>query len=210
MSNIHSILPLIETDSWRWDRTLINQKTLKPTERKDLISSPKYPGFIYFGTISVSGEGGEQAAIELKFDNAETKRTLGRLFSSGVQGSAGIAPGVTRYDTDNDIYVAELSPTPPISYLDNAEISVRAPDQHEVTVDAFGIKLDILDADLFARSYERVISGELIEKMNNVDKRMQELNDNIRALGEALDANNLRDEVDVPDVDRERDGGFGF
>lgn len=212
MSNLHSILPLIDSESWRWDREIINQQQLRSAERVDLLSEPKYPGFIYFGTISIRGAEGNKTQIGIEFDQAETDRSIGRLFGSGATGSNGIGPSVTRFDTENDIYVTELTPTPPIAYLDNARISIRAPDSDGIEVDAFGIKLDILDIDMFATSYEQVTNGELINKMSKVDKRLEELNDNIRALGEAMDAReNMRDGIDLEDgIDRKRSGGFGF
>lgn len=196
MSNIHSILPLLDDSSWRWDKQLLTEQRIRPGSDKDLFSNPTYPGFVYFGSISVSGESGPSASIEVGFDKANVERSIGRLYQSGISGGSGIAPGISRFDTENDVYVAELSPNIPISYLDNANISIHAPQDDSVLVDAFGIKLDILDLELFSQSFQRVTSGEIIDRMQEVRDRTEEvgeklddLNANIEALGELMEQN---------------------
>lgn len=188
MSNIHSILPLLDDNSWRWDRNTITRDTVRPGSSRDLINSPKYPGFIYFGVITVVGQKGPDSQVEVEFDNANTKRSLGRLYNAGLSGTEGISPGISRYDTENDIYVTRLSPTPPISYLDNAKISLHAPQDESVRVNAFGIKVDILDVDLFMESYENVVSGQAIQKISSLEDKLTKMNANLRAIGETLDA----------------------
>jgi hypothetical protein len=197
MANIHSILPLIDNSAWRWDKNTITRRTLPPATSDALISSPNYPGYIYFGAITVTGKNGPQAKIEVEFDNANTKRSYDRLFKSGLTGSQGISPGIARFDTENDIYVAQLSPNNPIAYLDNAKISVHAPQTGEINLDAFGIKLDILDTELFAQSYREVVNDDSGGSPIDLSNKISRLNANIQTLGELLDPN-MGDTVGAP------------
>lgn len=188
MANIHSLLPLLDDESWRWDRANISDTQMRPGTSRQLISSPKYSGFVYFGVISVLGQSGPKAEVEVEFDNANTQRSLGRLYNSGLTNTQGISPGISRFDTENDVYVTKLTPTPPIGYLDNAKIAIHSPQDDQIQVRAFGIKIDILDVDLFRESYQRITSGKLVEKMSNIENKLTRLNTNIEALGETLDA----------------------
>jgi hypothetical protein len=186
MANIHSALPLIDRDTWRWDRNEITRERMNPGSRRDLINSPKYPGYIYFGVITILGEAGPSAEIETAFDNASTRRSVQRLFNSGLSDATGISPAVSRYDTDEDVYISNLTPVPPIAYSDNANISIYAPQGESVIVNAFGIKLDILDLEAFKDSYRKLVGSGATSSTSDLENKLDELNGTIESLEEVL------------------------
>jgi len=179
MSNIHSILPLLDEDSWRWQKPEIDRTVVGPGNQEPLIEQPDYAGFIYFAALGVQGEGSEQSEIQFDFDQFKSARSYEDLFRIGLTENTGISPSITRYDTTNDRYAARISPNIPVAYTDNARLMVRAPQNKEITIDAIGLSLEILDADLLARSYQRVTAGEVIENFQSMTDQLSKLNRNM-------------------------------
>jgi hypothetical protein len=186
MSNIHSILPLLEDDSWRWDKPEINQKTLAPGNSEPLFQDPTYPGFVYFATLGVRGNNAENAEIQFDFDRFETNRSYKDLFRVGLTGSGGISPSITRYDTDDDVYAARIAPNIPISYLDNASLEVRAPNTDEIVVDGLGLNLNVVDMERFMFSFQRATRGEVIDGFDRMIERLDRLNSNMEIMMQQL------------------------
>lgn len=186
MSNIHSILPLLENDSWRWDKPELSQESIAAGNSESLFEDPSYPGFVYFASLGVRGENAENAELQFDFDRFETNRSYRDLFRVGLTGSGGISPSITRYDTDDDVYAARISPNIPIGYLDNAKIQVRAPSDNSITVDGIGLNLNILDQERFSRSYQRATAGEVIDRFSQITQQLGRMNANMEAMLEQL------------------------
>jgi len=196
MSNIHSILPLLEDDSWRWDKPEINQKTLSPGNSEPLFEDPTYPGFVYFATLGVRGENAENAEIQFDFDRFETNRSYRDLFRVGLTDTGGVSPSITRYDTDDDVYAAKISPNIPVAYLDNASLEVRAPETDSVIVDGVGLNLNIIDMERFMLSFQQATRGQVIEGFGQVVERLDRLNNNMEMMIQELSGI----ELDRPDM----------
>lgn len=194
MSNIHSILPLLDTNSWRWNKSEISRERIQPGNREPLFDRPKYPGFVYFASVAVQGEGAEQTNIEFDFDRFQTDRSIEELFRVGLTGSAGISPAVRRFDVDDGLFAIRIAPNVPVGYTDAAAISVRAPSDTEIVSEALGLNLEILDMDSFMSSYQRATAGQMIDKMDEFTDKLDRLNNNIELMLE-----NGPGEVEVPD-----------
>jgi len=184
MSNIHSILPLLDDDSWRWQKPEIDRESIGPGNQEALFQDPRYTGFVYFASLGVQGEDSELAQIQFDFDKFESSRSFEDLFRVGLTESTGISPSITRYDTGNDRYAARISPQIPIAYTDNASLTVRAPSNTGITIDAVGLNLEILDGDLFAESYQRATAGQIIENFQSMTDQLSRLNQNMESFME--------------------------
>lgn len=192
MSNIHSILPLVSDDSWRWNKEELVDKRVPAGRTEDLFIDPVSPGFLYFGVIRVIGDAGEKTEIELDFDAFHYKVTIEDAFGDGITDTGAVVPSITRYNTEEDIYALELRPDPPVAYLDNARVSINAPSQTTVNVEATALKLDILNLNEFSRSYQRATSGQLIDNISALESKVDRLNSNMRELLDAINGDRLR------------------
>jgi hypothetical protein len=203
MSNIHSILPLLDNDSWRWNRSEITRERVQPGNREPLFERPRYPGFVYFASVAVRGENADEARIEFDFDRFETDRSIKQIFQVGLTGPSGISPSITRYDADDGFFAVRVSPSVPIGYNDSASISVRAPSNETVLTEAIGLNLEILDMPSFMQSYQRATRGQVIDNVKNLTDKIDTLNKNIELMIEAQPG-----DVEVPDRDNETDLDF--
>lgn len=192
MSNIHSILPLVSDDSWKWNKEELVDKEIPAGRTENLFSDPVTPGFLYFGIIRVIGDAGEKTEIEVDFDSFHYKVTIEDAFGDGITDTGSVVPSITRYNTEDDIYAMELRPNPPIAYLDNARVSINAPSQTTVNTQATALKLDIVNIQEFARSYQMATSGELIRGISSLENKVDRLNGNMRDLLDAIDGDRLR------------------
>lgn len=203
MSNIHSILPLIDRSSWQWNKSEITEESVKPGNREPLFDSPSYPGFVYFASISVQGENAEETVIEINFDKFQSDRTVKELFQAGLTGNAGISPAVRRFDVDDGLFAIRIAPNVPVAYNDAASVSVRAPSTGEIRSDAVGLNLEILDMDTFMGSYQRATRGQVIDNIGNLTDKIDRLNSNL----ELMMQNQFTD-VEIPENEEEDDLGF--
>ena len=193
MANIHSLLPLLADDSWRWDREELVDEQLPAGRTKNLLKDPLYPGFLYYGLVSVRGEDGEKAEVEIDIDTYNQKTTIEEGYLLGSTRPGGAAPGITRYDTENNIYAIVYQPSPPLAYLDNIEISISAPSRSGVVVNSSALKLDILDLDRIKSSYQDATLGEfrntisgLAEELGRTNDILEELAAQREAIGESV------------------------
>lgn len=182
MSNIHSILPLLDRDTWRWDKAEISTQTVNPSITKRLFGDPGYPGYLFSGLVVMSGSGAEETVIKLAVDDYEFESSVKRAYEIGATVVGPKAPAVIRYNTTDDLYVILYEPNPPLAYIENIDISVTAPQGKDIVLEASGLKLDILDIDRFSRSYQDVVSGEVINRLQAVGEQMKQLNNNLEQL----------------------------
>lgn len=186
MASIHSILPLVDPDTWRWKKEEEENRRIRAGRSHDIIRDPGNLGFIYYGQVGVTGEDGEKTEIDMSVDMFEYKVTIEDTFKAGLTGTGNTAPTVTRYDTDQDIYALTITPNPPIAYLDTARLSIDAPQRSDIILNASSIKLEITDRVEFARSYRKVTAGNVDEKIDDLLEKIDMLNNNIRSMVDVL------------------------
>lgn len=182
MSNIHTILPLLDRDTWRWDKAEITSQTVRPSITKRLFGDPGYPGYLFSGLVVVSGSGAEETVVKLSIDNYEFESSIKRAYEIGATIVGPKAPAVVRYNTTDDLYALLYEPNPPLAYIENIDISITAPENEDIVLESSGLKLDILDLDRFSRSYQDAVSGEVINRLQAVGEQMEQLNDNLEQL----------------------------
>lgn len=187
MSNIHSILPLLSDSSWRWDKEELVDEAVPAGRNKSIFSDPVHPGFLYYGLVTVRGEGAERTEVEIDIDTFNLKTTIEESYNLGSVQPGSAAPGITRYDTDIDLYTIVYQPNPPLAYLDNLSIDISAPSNNPVRVDSNALKLDIIDEVEFANSYQRFTGGRLAEAIEDFNNEIAKTNSNLEEIVDRLD-----------------------
>jgi len=187
MSNIHSILPLLSDSSWKWDKRELVDEAVPAGRNKTIFGDPINPGFLYYGIVTIRGEGGEKSEVEIDIDTYNLKTTIEESYNLGSVTPGSAAPGITRYDTDVNLFTIVYQPSPPLAYLDNLSIDISAPSNRSIRVDSNALKLDILDETEFANSYQRFTGGRLADAIEDFNKEIARTNDNLESIVDRLE-----------------------
>lgn len=152
MANPLGVLPLIDGDTYRFNNETFNENI--PAGKRALTDVNTNRGF-YFGiTSTVSGNGAEDTEMSITVDNFKADTTPRELFESGFMNELGIAPGVVRYDTDNNIFTVVHDPQRVIGYNDTVKFAHRASDDSDgISVDSTIFSIDIIQPRRFVEQY---------------------------------------------------------
>ena len=191
MSNIHSILPLLANDSWEWGKDELNDERIPAGRSEDLFNASNIPGFLYYGLVVVTGEDGYLTEVEIDLDSFDLKTTIREAYNIGSTRPGVISPGITRYDTENDVYAVTFQPNTPLAYISNARIKVTAPSQTGVIVNSDALRLNILDERRFMESYQEATISTLLDSFGAVGEELNRTNRNLEELIDRLDERRL-------------------
>jgi hypothetical protein len=123
-------------------------------------------GFYFGAATTLVGIGAEDTEFSIVVDDFRADATPKELFESGFVNPIGIAPGVSRYDTDNDIYTAVHNPQRPIGFNDTVEFSQRVSDSaSQVIPDTTIFSIGILKPRKFTREYLELVNPDIIEEV---------------------------------------------
>lgn len=169
MANPLDLLPLIDGSTYTFFNQEVSNEQIGPGNRKKLeIGAGR--GF-YFGTVTtIIGKGGEKTELSITVDDFRADTTPQELYESGFVNPQGIAPGVSRYDTTNDIYTAIHNPQRIIGYNDTVKFAQRASNESEgVVVDATIFSIGITRPREFTKQYLKLVNpgfgnGDTVEE----------------------------------------------
>jgi hypothetical protein len=190
MANLHTILPLLESDSWQWDKSELIDERVPAGRSKSVFDSSSTPGFLYYGLVIVQGTNGEKTELDIQLDNFQLRQTIEGAYTVGSTQKGAVSPGIARYDTENDIYSVVYEPSPPLAYISNAKIDVVAPSNDDIRVESDALRLDITDVNGFRRSYQEATISQMLDGLSQVERQFEQMNNNIEDLVEEI--RNLR------------------
>lgn len=163
MANPLDLLPLIDGNTY----SFINQdlsETVSPGQEKKVSLAEEVERGFYFGTVTtIVGQGGQDMELSITVDDFRADTTPQEMYESGFVNPLGIAPGVSRYDTDNDVYTAIHNPQRPIGFNDVVNFTQRAPnDGDNLAVDASIFSIGITEPRQFVRQYLELVNPSIL------------------------------------------------
>lgn len=162
MSNPLDLLPLIDGDTYTFFDQDIGGSVIEPGN-KETVQVGVDRGFYFGAATTLIGEGAEDTEMSIVVDDFRADATPKELFESGFVNPIGVAPGVSRYDTDNNIFTAIHNPQRPIGYNDTVKFVQRAPDDAErVLPDTTIFSIGILQPKKFVRQYLQLVNPAII------------------------------------------------
>lgn len=187
MSNIHSILPLLDKDSWQWNKDQFIDETVPAGRSKDLFRVANVPGFLYKGLVVIQGEGGELSEIEIRIDNFDYTTTVKQAYAAGSTEMSAASPGVIRYDTSENLFAVSYEPTIPLAYSGSGRITITAPPNRDIVINSDALRLDILDRSSFSQSYQEATMSQLLDNIGLLEDEIRRTNENLERLIDRLD-----------------------
>lgn len=186
MSNIHSILPLLADDSWRWGKEELVDERVPAGRAENLFDASGLPGYLYYGLVVVQGTNGERTEVEIDIDQFQLKSTIEEAYNVGSTQPGPVSPGIGRYDTDNDLYSVIYQPNIPLAYVSNARIKITAPSQNDIVVNSDALRLDITDLRRFRESYQEATISQLLDRFGAIGQELNRTNRNLEELIDEL------------------------
>jgi len=177
MSQITSILPLIDKSSWRWNvQSEINTEI--GAGSSDRLYDAESVGWFYWGLITVRGSGGPDSEINIDSGRLKVDSTIAEFYESGVTGRGAGAPSINRYDTTNDIYGVLYEPRPPIYFNEGFTINVESPSDKSIAVNSDMLELEVIDQDKFISSLRSVLipNVDIENKLDTISQQLQRTN----------------------------------
>jgi len=175
MTNPLDLLPLIDGNTY----TFFNQDlstTVNPGNKKEVSLAQETQRGFYFGTVStIIGQGGEDMELSITVDDFRADATPKELYESGFVNPQGIAPGVSRYDTDNNIFTAIHNPQRTIGFNDTVNFAQRVPNNaDQLAVDASIFSIGITQPREFVRQYLELVNPAILVR-DDIDFREEDL-----------------------------------
>lgn len=163
MTNPLDVLPFIDGDTYTFKNQELSGGIINPGNKKIVNVSGVDRGY-YFGTVTViQGEGGERVELSIKVDGFTADTTPRQLYNSGFVSPQGITPGLSKYDTDNNIFTAIHNPQRTIPFNDIVKFTQRAPaDSDGVFADTSVFSIGITNEEKFVRQYLQITNPELL------------------------------------------------
>jgi hypothetical protein len=162
MTNPLNLLPLIDGDTYTFFDQGLGGDPIRPGKR-ETVQVGVDRGF-YFGAVTtLIGKGAENTELSIQVDNFRADVTPKQLFETGFVNPIGITPGVSRYDTDNNIFTAIHNPQMPIGFNDTVRFGQRVPnDAESVIPDTTIFSVGITKPKKFVRQYLKLVNPGII------------------------------------------------
>jgi len=162
MANPLDLLPLIDRDTYTFFDQNIGGAPIEPGKRESVqVGADR--GFYFGAATTLIGKGAEDTELSIVVDDFRADATPKELYESGYVNPIGIAPGVSRYDTDNNIFTAIHNPQRPIGFNDTVRFTQRvADDAEQVIPDTTIFSVGILQPKKFIRQYLKLVNPAII------------------------------------------------
>jgi len=159
MSSPLDLLPLIDGNTYTFVNEEVGGETISPGNSQVAQISGVDRGY-YFGIVTtIVGEGGQDTELEITVDDFVADTTPREMFESGFVNPQGIAPGVSEYDTTNNIFTAIHNPQRIIGFNDEVRFRQRAPNEaSNLAVDSQIFSIGITKPREFARQYLQLVN----------------------------------------------------
>lgn len=151
-------LPMLE--GWKYEVNDIDDARLGPGKSMKIVYEKDVQGYVKLMKVLAQGKGAENTEVIIRTDYWEADTTIKGLHDSGlVERAQGYLPFCPLYDTTADTYSAVLSFSPLAAYKNRIWITLKNPNDSEITVDAAITRIVIKDMEKFKSSYRELTTS---------------------------------------------------
>lgn len=162
MTNPLDVLPFIDGDTYTFENQVLRNRAIEPGNEERVQISGVDRGYYFGSTTVIQGEGGEKTEITIKVDDFVADTSIKQLFDSGFVSPQGITPGISRYDTDNNIFTAIHNPQRTIPFNDKVIFSQKATNTSDrLRAETSIFSIGIINEERFVRQYLEFTSPQL-------------------------------------------------
>jgi len=166
MANPLDLLPLIDGDTYTFIDQGVTNKRLQPGQIEEAKVGVGR-GFYFGSVVVINGEGGEDTELKISVDDFLADTSPKEIFNSGFVETSGITPGLSRYDTDANVFTAIHNPQRPLGYNDEVRFSQRAPETGEtLRVNTTIFTIGITKPRKFVKQYLELTSPQVLANGN--------------------------------------------
>lgn len=196
MPTIDALLPLIDdSDSWRWNTQSETNSVVGAGSNKTVYESSTDIGWFYWGLITIRGEKGPNATINIASGRLNVDSTIAEFYANGVTARGAGAPSINRYDTQDDIYGVLYEPRPPLAFTQDLTITVEGAANDDVKVTSDMLELEILDEQAFRESLRNTVFKGVNENLGEMASTFQTISTQIAQTNNLLGSLLQQDQI---------------
>lgn len=180
MPAIDALLPLLDdTDSWRWNTQSETKTAIGAGDSLKVYESSTDVGWFYWGLVTIGGEAGPSTTIDITSGRLSVDSTIAEFYQNGITARGPGAPSINRYDTQEDIYGVLYEPRPPLSFVQELNITVEGAPNDDVVVTSDMLELEIIDEESFKQSLRNTVLTDVSENLEDMASTFQTISSQI-------------------------------
>lgn len=172
MTYIDSLLPLLDSESWRWNTQSESNTTLGAEGNVRLYESSSGVGWFYWGLVTIDGNAGPDTTIDITNGRLSVNSTIEEFYENGVTDRGPGAPSLNRYDTQDNTFGVLYEPRPPLAFNDQLTITLEGAENDSVLVTSDMLELEILDEQRFVGSLREVLFSSVNQNLTDVNNNL--------------------------------------
>jgi len=196
MPAIDALLPILDgQDSWRWNTQSETNTNVGADDNLKVYESNANTGWFYWGLVTISGEAGPSTTIDITSGRLSVDSTIAEFYQNGITARGPGAPSINRYDTQDDIYGVLYEPRPPLSFVQELNITVEGAPNDDVFVTSDMLELEILNEQSFKESLRNTVFTGVNENLDSMASTFQTISTQIAQTNNLLGSLLQQDQI---------------